>query len=76
MRRLSTTVPIADPDGVHELFVGLPRPAPGGPTNNFFNLNWLEFGGTGIAPPDDCPGSGPDHHPCTSARSDRKQNQR
>jgi PKD repeat protein len=46
----STTVPIADPGGVHELFVVF-RPAPGGPTNNFFNLNWLEFGGTGIAAP-------------------------
>ena len=46
----STTVPLTDPGGLHELFVVF-RPAPGGPTNNFFNLNWMEFGGTGIAAP-------------------------
>ena len=24
------------------------RQAPGGPGNNFFNLNWVEFGGAGV----------------------------
>jgi hypothetical protein len=27
------------------------RPVAGGPANNFFNLNWVEFGGQGISVP-------------------------
>jgi PKD repeat protein len=44
----STTVPITDPGGLHQIFLVF-RPVAGGPTNNFFNLNWTEFGGTGVA---------------------------
>jgi len=39
----SQTFPITDPGGAHRLYFVF-RPAPGGPTNNFFNLNWVEFG--------------------------------
>ncbi len=46
----SQSFPIADPAGAHRIFL-LFRPAPGGPANNFFNLNWIEFGGTGISLP-------------------------
>jgi PKD repeat protein/glucose/arabinose dehydrogenase/type 1 glutamine amidotransferase len=38
----SQTFPIADPGGAHRLYLVF-RPAPGGPGNNFFNLNWVEF---------------------------------
>lgn len=46
----STTVPITDPGGLHKVYLVF-RPVPGGPTNNFFNLNWAEWGGTGVAVP-------------------------
>ncbi len=46
----SQTFPIADPGGRHEVFLVF-RPVPGGPGNNFFNLNWTEFGGAGISLP-------------------------
>jgi type 1 glutamine amidotransferase len=41
----SQTFPLADPGGLHHLFLVF-RPVSGGPTNNFFNLNWVEFGGS------------------------------
>lgn len=44
----STTVPITDPGGLHKVYLVF-RPATGGPTNNFFNLNWVELGGLGVA---------------------------
>ncbi|HEV8556262.1 MAG TPA: ThuA domain-containing protein [Actinophytocola sp.] len=43
----SQVFPLADPGGAHRLYLVF-RPAPGGPANNFFNLNWVEFGGAGI----------------------------
>jgi cytochrome c len=46
----SQTFPIADPGGAHRLYLVF-RPVPGGPTNNFFNLNWVEFGGQGVSAP-------------------------
>ncbi|HEX6682134.1 MAG TPA: ThuA domain-containing protein [Candidatus Limnocylindrales bacterium] len=46
----SQTVPIADPGGAHRIYLVF-RPAAGGPGNNFFNLNWVEFGGAGIGLP-------------------------
>jgi cytochrome c len=46
----SQTVPITDPGGAHRIFLVF-GPAPGGPGNNFFNLNWVEFGGPGISTP-------------------------
>jgi PKD repeat protein/type 1 glutamine amidotransferase len=45
----SQTYPLAD-SGTHEYFLVF-RSVPGGPGNNFFNLNWIEFGGTGISVP-------------------------
>jgi PKD repeat protein len=44
----STQAPITDPGGLHDIYLVF-RPVAGGPTNNFFNLNWTEFGGTGVA---------------------------
>lgn len=44
----STQVPITDPGGLHDIYLVF-RPVAAGPTNNFFNLNWTEFGGTGVA---------------------------
>jgi cytochrome c len=44
----SQTFPLTDPGGLHQLFLVF-RPAAGGPTNNFFNLNWVEFNGPGIS---------------------------
>ena len=41
---------LADPGGLNQLFLRS-GPAPGGPGNNFFNLNWVEFEGSGIAVP-------------------------
>jgi len=38
----SQTFPITDPGGAHRLYLVF-RPVPGGPGNNFFNLNWVEF---------------------------------
>jgi PKD repeat protein len=40
----SQVFPLTDPGGLHHLFLVF-RPVSGGPTNNFFNLNWVEFGG-------------------------------
>ena len=45
----SQTYAIAD-SGTHEYFLVF-RAVAGGPTNNFFNLNWVEFGGAGISVP-------------------------
>ncbi len=47
---VSQTFPITDPGGGHELFLVF-RPVTGGPGNNFFNLNWTEFGGAGAGVP-------------------------
>ena len=44
----SQTFPITDPGGAHRLYLVF-RPVAGGPTNNFFNLNWVEFGGQGVS---------------------------
>ncbi len=41
---------ITDPGGTHELFLVF-RPVDGGPGNNFFNLNWVEFVGGGVGTP-------------------------
>lgn len=46
---ISQAYPLAD-GGTHEYFLVF-RPVTGGPGNNFFNLNWIEFGGTGISVP-------------------------
>jgi PKD repeat protein/type 1 glutamine amidotransferase len=46
----SQTFPLTDPGGLHKVYLVF-RPVAGGPTNNFFNLNWTEFGGSGIAIP-------------------------
>jgi cytochrome c len=46
----SQTFGLADPGGTHRLFLVF-SPAAGGPTNNFFNLNWIEFNGAGISVP-------------------------
>ena len=46
----SQTIPITDPGGAHKLYLVF-RPVAGGPTNNFFNLNWVEFGGAGVGAP-------------------------
>ncbi|WP_328414495.1 ThuA domain-containing protein [Micromonospora sp. NBC_00389] len=46
----SQTFPISDPSGAQRLYLVF-RPVAGGPTNNFFNLNWVEFGGQGVSAP-------------------------
>ncbi|HSK51322.1 MAG TPA: ThuA domain-containing protein [Clostridia bacterium] len=47
----SQTFALADPGGAHDVFLVI-RSVPGGATgNNLFNLNWVEFGGTGVAAP-------------------------
>jgi PKD repeat protein len=46
----SQTFPISDPGGNHRLYLVF-RPVTGGPGNNFFNLNWVEFGGAGVVTP-------------------------
>src|SRR5215213_8623390 len=46
----SQTFPLTDPGGLHKLYLVF-RSLTGGPTNNFFNLNWVEFGGQGISAP-------------------------
>lgn len=47
----SQTFPISDPGGVHKIYLVF-RSVPGGATgNNLFTLNWVEFGGPGIANP-------------------------
>jgi PKD repeat protein/type 1 glutamine amidotransferase len=45
----SQTFPISD-SGTHEYFLVF-RAVPTGPGNNFFNLNWIEFGGAGVSTP-------------------------
>jgi cytochrome c len=46
----SQTFPLADPGGTHKVYLVF-RPVAGGPGNNFFNLNWIEFVGQGISTP-------------------------
>ena len=46
----SQTFPITDPGGAHRIYLVF-RPVDGGPGNNFFNLNWVEFGGAGVGTP-------------------------
>jgi hypothetical protein len=42
-------VALIDPGGSHEIYLVF-RSVPGGQTgDDLFNLNWVEFGGTGIA---------------------------
>ncbi len=38
----SQSFPIVSPAGAHRIYLVF-RPVAGGPTNNFFNLNWVEF---------------------------------
>jgi hypothetical protein len=45
----SQTFPLTD-SGRHEYFLVF-RAVPGGPGNNFFNLNWVEFEGPGVGTP-------------------------
>jgi cytochrome c len=42
------SVPVTDPGGAHRLYLVF-QAVPGGPTSALFNLNWLEFVGTGVA---------------------------
>ncbi|MGH3475898.1 MAG: ThuA domain-containing protein [Nocardioidaceae bacterium] len=43
------TVPVADPGGRHAIYLVF-RSVPGGQTgNNLFNLNWVQFDGSGVA---------------------------
>jgi PKD repeat protein/glucose/arabinose dehydrogenase len=42
------TVPVSDPGGSHRLYLVF-QAVPGGPTSALFNLNWIEFVGTGVA---------------------------
>jgi hypothetical protein len=45
----SQTFPLPDPVGGHHLYLVF-RSVPGGATgNNLFLLNWVEFGGDGVA---------------------------
>jgi cytochrome c len=44
------TFPVTDPGGGHRLFLVF-QSVTGGPASNLFNLNWMEFGGTGVAVP-------------------------
>jgi type 1 glutamine amidotransferase/PKD repeat protein len=46
----SQTFQLSNPGGLHKLYLVF-RPVAGGPPNNFFNLNWVEFGGQGISVP-------------------------
>jgi cytochrome c len=46
----SQTFPIVNPGGGHRIYLVF-RPVAGGPGNNFFNLNWVEFGGQGVSVP-------------------------
>ncbi|HTF07667.1 MAG TPA: carbohydrate-binding protein, partial [Asanoa sp.] len=46
----SQTFPITNPGGAHRIYLVF-RPVAGGPTNNFFNLNYVEFGGHGVSAP-------------------------
>jgi type 1 glutamine amidotransferase len=46
----SQQFPLTDPGGLHKIYLVF-RPVAGGPGNNFFNLNWVEFGGQGISNP-------------------------
>ncbi len=42
------TFPVTDPGGEHRLYLVF-QAVPGGPTSALFNLNWMEFVGTGVA---------------------------
>ena len=42
--------PLTDPGGTHRLYLVF-QGVSGGPTSNLFNLNWMEFSGTGVAQP-------------------------
>jgi cytochrome c len=44
------TFPVTDPGGTHRLYLVFQGVA-GGPASNLFTLNWMEFGGTGVALP-------------------------
>jgi cytochrome c len=44
------TFPLTDPGGTHRLYLVF-QPVSGGPASNLLNLNWVEFGGPGIAGP-------------------------
>jgi PKD repeat protein len=46
----SQTFPLTNPGGTHKIYLVF-RPVAGGPGNNFFNLNWIEFVGQGISNP-------------------------
>jgi PKD repeat protein/type 1 glutamine amidotransferase len=47
----SQTFPLADPGGLHDIYLVF-RTVPGGPGgNNTFLLNWIEFGGQGVSAP-------------------------
>ncbi|HXV35460.1 MAG TPA: PKD domain-containing protein, partial [Gaiellaceae bacterium] len=43
----SQTFPLPNPGGLNDLYLAF-NSVPGGPGNNFFNLNWIEFGGAGV----------------------------
>jgi PKD repeat protein len=43
----SATTPLADPGGSHRLYLVF-RTVPGGPATGFGNLNWIQFGGSGV----------------------------
>ncbi len=45
---VTQTFPVTDPGGPQDLYLVF-RPVTGGPGNNFFNLNWVEFLGQGVA---------------------------
>jgi PKD repeat protein len=47
----SQTVPLTDPGGAHKLYLVFRSVAGGQAGNNLFNLNWVAFGGTGVAQP-------------------------
>jgi hypothetical protein len=47
----SQSVPIADPGGLHKVYLVF-RSIPGGQTGgNLFNLNWAQFDGPGVGTP-------------------------
>jgi len=47
----SQTTPVTDPGGAHRMFLVFRSVAGGQTGGNLFNLNWAEFGGTGVAQP-------------------------
>jgi cytochrome c len=47
----SQAFPVADPGGLHKIYLVF-RSVTGGQTGgNLFNLNWVEFGGQGVSAP-------------------------